>query len=407
MAEDGFLLSGKTVERLSRAVSKIEHLPVRKGVRSRWPLVFPEDGAKKVEINSDSTKIQVKDGDELEFDTTGCFEGGSDDESTTGQDDQGFCAEVDMPLNPRDGDVVPFWDKGGRADTNSFNFNINRTSSDTFQNGAKGPWKWNVPNGAGEWRYFGGTKEWRLKFQNEGAPNIWDVSGQHIVWLDCEDNLTTSNVINKGTGDDCTTPATTTDALNVSPGMVGDSFDISKSSIRINSFSRHELFKLDTFSWFVWIRPESIHLAQSIISLGDTDAANYVRLQNVGGGKLSAQLVIGGAGQWRIDISTTTLSNGVKTHVGIRHDGVKASLFQDGVIATSSFVIANDLTAVIKDIPGLDNGRIGSQIDSGVGETAAWAGEMDDIRMGPKIDLTFIPEIFNNDNGTPNDAGFF
>ncbi len=133
--------------------------------------------------------------------------------------------------------------------------------------------------------------------------------------------------------------------------------------------------KTGTFS--LWVRPSQL-TKQVILSFGDANANESIRLFQFDGGKLGVALTDGGSDRWRVETNGAVLSNGVWTHISVVQDG-RPVLYVNNTVPAQSYKVSRDLDDWFSGCTGLDNARVGTLNAYNSGESLGWRGLIDEV----------------------------
>ncbi|KKN62196.1 hypothetical protein LCGC14_0514750 [marine sediment metagenome] len=111
----------------------------------------------------------------------------------------------------------------------------------------------------------------------------------------------------------------------------------------------------------VWVKvPDATPApAEAIITFGDTDGNEYLRLLITTAGKFGCNTAIAGVASWSLDTNNAVFSDNVWAYAELIHDGISASARINGVAVDQTLTDHNGLTAWFSDLTGLDNSFIG------------------------------------------------
>jgi len=135
----------------------------------------------------------------------------------------------------------------------------------------------------------------------------------------------------------------------------------------------------------LWVKPDDGQPAanETLLSLGDTDAAEFLQLQIPTSGKFRAALKDGGTLQWLLEANVATFADGAGswTHLCVTQDGVSPILYVNGSSIAASFDTDTDRTKYLTDLAGADNARVGCLNENSNGNTNHFAGPISDVRI--------------------------
>ncbi len=162
--------------------------------------------------------------------------------------------------------------------------------------------------------------------------------------------------------------------------------------------------KTGTFS--LWVRPTSL-LKQVILSFGDANANESIRLFQLAGGKLGIALTDGGSDRWRIETNAAVLSSGVWAHISVVQDG-RPVLYVNNTAPAQSYKVSKDLDDWFSVCTGIDNARIGTLNAYNSGESLGWRGSIDELGIWNRaLAKDEIAALYNGGKGLayPFDGG--
>ena len=119
----------------------------------------------------------------------------------------------------------------------------------------------------------------------------------------------------------------------------------------------------------------------TIFSLGDTSANEFLQLFVDSSNQLHARLRTAAAVQWEVETDNAIPTAEFIT-VKLVHDGTEAKLFVRGTAVPQTFTTSLDKTKWVDDIDAnVDNARLGSLSISGAGEAQFFLGDIDKVRI--------------------------
>jgi hypothetical protein len=114
-------------------------------------------------------------------------------------------------------------------------------------------------------------------------------------------------------------------------------------------------------TWFVWAKfaDATPDAAMTLVSFGDTDVEEYIRIDCATDGKLRAYCVDAGAYGWSLGSNAATFADNTWGLAGLVHSGSTNTLYFNGVAVAQTYVNQTDKSDWFDDCAGLDNGFIG------------------------------------------------
>jgi hypothetical protein len=139
-------------------------------------------------------------------------------------------------------------------------------------------------------------------------------------------------------------------------------------------------------TWAAWVKPDDGHpdAVEMFITVGDTNADEFVDFYYRTDGKLEAFSRDGGVNQWDLKTDNPIFTDGAQstyTHVALVQDGTAPVFYVNGVLVAATFTINTDTTDWMSTLTGLDNARIGSLNKNSAGETNHFDGSISDVRI--------------------------
>jgi len=140
-------------------------------------------------------------------------------------------------------------------------------------------------------------------------------------------------------------------------------------------------------TWSAWVKPDegfAVDSSEMFISVGDTNADEFMDFYYRTDGKLEAFSRDGGVNQWDLKTDNPIFTNESQskyTHVALVQNGTAPVFYVNGELAASTLTITTDTTDWMATLTGLDNVRIGTLNKNSAGETNHFDGSMLDARI--------------------------
>ncbi len=193
---------------------------------------------------------------------------------------------------------------------------------------------------------------------------------------------------------------TTQGVVQGKAGIVGNSYSFSGSSnVNINAvLPAVASSKTGTLS--AWVNPEwTPEGARVILSFGDTNAKESIRLFQFANGKLGIALTRNGSHRWRIETTSRVLSRGAWSHIVVAQNG-KPAIYVNGILVSQSYTVSTDLDDWFADCKGIDNARIGTLNAEMSGESLGWNGRIDEVGIWNRsLSISEIAGVYNSGDG--------
>ena len=156
-------------------------------------------------------------------------------------------------------------------------------------------------------------------------------------------------------------------------------------------------------TWMAWVKPDEGQPAasQMLISMGDTDVNENIRMQILAGGEFYATARDGGIDQWAIDTDAAVWANGAGawTHLVVVQDGISPLIYVNGVVPAQAFNITTDKTDWFASLTGVDNARIGSGNYDNLGNIAFFNGSISNVKIYNRaLSASEILDIYDDYN---------
>ncbi len=180
-------------------------------------------------------------------------------------------------------------------------------------------------------------------------------------------------------------------------GVVGNSYSFSGSSnININAVLS-DVGSSTRGTLSAWVNPDwTPYGARVILSFGDTNAKESIRLFQFANGKLGIALTRNGSHRWRIETTSAILSRGVWSHIVVVQDG-KPAIYVNGVRVSQSYTVSTDLDDWFANCSGIDNARIGTLNAENSGESLGWNGRIDEVGIWNRsLTMDEITGVYNS-----------
>jgi hypothetical protein len=129
-------------------------------------------------------------------------------------------------------------------------------------------------------------------------------------------------------------------------------------------------------TWAAWFRLSDITSSGVLISFGDTNALEYIRIYNTTSGQIAGNMFVAGTQQWAWGVTAAAFVNDTWAHIAIVHNGTDIAVYVNGTAQTVSYTVTTDKTAWFNDASGLDNGRIGCSNNNSAGNATFHDGEV-------------------------------
>ena len=143
---------------------------------------------------------------------------------------------------------------------------------------------------------------------------------------------------------------------------------------------------------------------QMIMSLGDTNASEWLSLHIAGGGTsglLTAQCRVAGVNKWILQTDAVALSDATWAHVALVQNGTSSILYVEDVAVAQTFTIITDKTVWVNGMAGIDNGRIGA-FSQNSSTSGYFSGNVDEVLfINRALTAPQISDIYNG--GIPKD----
>ena len=185
-------------------------------------------------------------------------------------------------------------------------------------------------------------------------------------------------------------------------GRRGNYFDGTDDYVLHDAHAVARVAANDTVGTYsAWIFLDDISSQQkTILSAGDNDSATeYLQFYTLSG-KLFAKLYHGGAIQWRIDQTTTSMVANKWYHVAVVQNGTQPVLYIDGIAPAQTATTSTDLTMWYDELTGGDKFAIGI-LESNNTHTTDFFGMICQVRYWNKA-LT-ASQILTDSNGATAD----
>ena len=239
-------------------------------------------------------------------------------------------------------------------------------------------------------------------------------------------NVTTSNewtfIDQIGSNDMTTVNCEEADVENESPKVLNNSIKFKEKYFTNKSLyldGVDEYVNIDSIlsplstttagTWSTWVKPVDAtpSTSQILMAFGDTNAQERLFLPLRSDGKLAIASVDSGTTQFNLITDSVVVSDNTWHHIVVVQDGTSPVLYVDAVEYSTSegnatYLVSTDITSWFNDLAGIDNGRIGSLLDSGLSERNHFNGNISDtLIFNRALTSREISQIYNN--GKPKD----
>ena len=116
---------------------------------------------------------------------------------------------------------------------------------------------------------------------------------------------------------------------------------------------------IGTIGFWVKVPDATPDPAEAIITFGDTNGNEYLRLLIERDGKFQCNAAIAGFVSWKVETNNVGLSDNTWAYAELIHDGTSASVRINGVAVAQTLTDQGTLTAWFSALTELDNGFIG------------------------------------------------
>lgn len=126
--------------------------------------------------------------------------------------------------------------------------------------------------------------------------------------------------------------------------------------------------------------PDATPAATStLISFGDTDVLEFIRLDVRPNGDFDAVCYMGGDVKWWLRTDASAFADNTWALVGITHNATRPTLYLNGSALSATDLQDADLTVWFSQLTGLDNGRLGCQNNGTNGNTQFLSGTIGEV----------------------------
>jgi hypothetical protein len=181
-------------------------------------------------------------------------------------------------------------------------------------------------------------------------------------------------------------------------GIVGNSYNFgSNQHVKINGVLG-DVRNATQGTFSLWVKPSSSS-KQVILSFGDANANESIRLFQIDGGRLGVALTDGGSERWRVETSGAVLSSGSWAHISVVQNG-KPVLYVNNSVPAQSYKVSKDLDDWFSVCTSLDNARIGTLNAYNSGESLGWRGAIDEVGIWNRaLTKDEIASLYNGGKG--------
>jgi len=159
-------------------------------------------------------------------------------------------------------------------------------------------------------------------------------------------------------------------------GRAFDGNDLIDIDAALSVLADNTIGAISTWVKLTDITPASINL---LLSFGDTDVLEFIRIFVNVTGTLYANCYKAGSKQWELHTLAAVSSNDTWFRITLTHDGTAPSLILNGTTPLQEFSGQVDKTVWFADCTGLDNGRVGCCNFGGLGNLGFLTGTVGEV----------------------------
>lgn len=189
-------------------------------------------------------------------------------------------------------------------------------------------------------------------------------------------------------------------------GLIRTSYSfVANQHVKINSVLA-DVKNATTGTFSLWVKPSYL-MKQAILSFGDANANESIRLFQIDGGKLGIALTDGGSERWRIETNSGVLTANAWAHISVVQNG-KPVLYVNNTVPAQTYKVSRDLDDWFSVCTGLDNARIGTLNAFNSGESLGWRGAIDEVGIWNRaLTKEEVASLYNAGKGLayPFDGG--
>ena len=152
-------------------------------------------------------------------------------------------------------------------------------------------------------------------------------------------------------------------------------------------------------TWSAWLKPVdgTPAAAQTFIQFGDTDVGEYLMVRMNADGTLRLLCADAGTLQWDADTDSAVFADNTWIHIALVQNGTEPVLYINGSVAAITFNTSTNKTRWFSVLTGLDNGRIGDETNSSLGERLFFIGQIADVTFwNTNLSAAQITTLYNS-----------